>query len=42
LCGTAANSGFAKPGAMPEMGEAALIRIEGCDQCTSCDHSRCG
>ncbi len=26
----------------PKCGEAALIRIEGCDQCTSCDYSRCG
>jgi ribonucleoside-diphosphate reductase alpha chain len=25
----------------PKCGEAALIRIEGCDQCTSCDYSRC-
>jgi ribonucleoside-diphosphate reductase alpha chain len=26
----------------PKCGEAALIRIEGCDQCTSCDYSKCG
>ncbi|HEY3912779.1 MAG TPA: adenosylcobalamin-dependent ribonucleoside-diphosphate reductase [Stellaceae bacterium] len=26
----------------PKCGEAALIRSEGCDQCTSCDYSRCG
>jgi ribonucleoside-diphosphate reductase alpha chain len=26
----------------PKCGEAALIRVEGCDQCTSCDYSRCG
>jgi ribonucleoside-diphosphate reductase alpha chain len=25
----------------PECGQAALIRIEGCDQCTSCDYSKC-
>jgi len=25
----------------PKCGEAALIRVEGCDQCTSCDYSRC-
>ena len=26
----------------PKCGEAALIRIEDCDQCTSCDYSKCG
>ena len=26
----------------PKCGAAALIRIEGCDQCTNCDYSRCG
>ena len=26
----------------PKCGEAALIRIEGCDRCTSCDYSKCG
>ena len=26
----------------PKCGEAALIRIEGCDQCTSCSYSKCG
>jgi ribonucleoside-diphosphate reductase alpha chain len=26
----------------PKCGEASLIRIEGCDQCTSCDYSKCG
>jgi ribonucleoside-diphosphate reductase alpha chain len=26
----------------PKCGAAALIRLEGCDQCTSCDYSRCG
>jgi ribonucleoside-diphosphate reductase alpha chain len=25
----------------PKCGEAALIRIEGCDQCTGCDYSKC-
>jgi ribonucleoside-diphosphate reductase alpha chain len=25
----------------PKCGEAALIRIEGCDQCTNCDYSKC-
>jgi ribonucleoside-diphosphate reductase alpha chain len=26
----------------PKCGEAALLRIEGCDQCTSCAYSKCG
>jgi ribonucleoside-diphosphate reductase alpha chain len=26
----------------PKCGEASLIRIEDCDQCTSCDYSKCG
>jgi ribonucleoside-diphosphate reductase alpha chain len=26
----------------PKCGEAALIQIEGCDQCTSCAYSKCG
>jgi ribonucleoside-diphosphate reductase alpha chain len=26
----------------PKCGEASLIRIEGCDQCTSCGYSKCG
>jgi ribonucleoside-diphosphate reductase alpha chain len=26
----------------PKCGEASLIRVEGCDQCTSCDYSKCG
>src|SRR5215469_8165670 len=25
----------------PKCGEASLMRIEGCDQCTSCDYSKC-
>ncbi|HEY7990382.1 MAG TPA: adenosylcobalamin-dependent ribonucleoside-diphosphate reductase [Stellaceae bacterium] len=28
--------------ACPKCGEAALIRSEGCDQCTNCDYSKCG
>jgi ribonucleoside-diphosphate reductase alpha chain len=26
----------------PKCGSAALIRLEGCDQCTNCDYSKCG
>ncbi|MGH6990364.1 MAG: adenosylcobalamin-dependent ribonucleoside-diphosphate reductase, partial [Stellaceae bacterium] len=26
----------------PKCGEPALIRAEGCDQCTNCDYSKCG
>ncbi|HEX2151309.1 MAG TPA: ribonucleoside reductase, partial [Stellaceae bacterium] len=26
----------------PKCGEAALIQLEGCDQCTSCAYSKCG
>jgi ribonucleoside-diphosphate reductase alpha chain len=26
----------------PKCGAAALIRLEGCDQCTNCDYSKCG
>ena len=26
----------------PKCGEATLIRLEDCDQCTSCDYSKCG
>ncbi|MDE2228549.1 MAG: adenosylcobalamin-dependent ribonucleoside-diphosphate reductase [Alphaproteobacteria bacterium] len=26
----------------PKCGQATLIRIENCDQCTSCDYSKCG
>ena len=26
----------------PKCGEAALIRVENCDQCTSCGYSKCG
>ncbi len=31
-----------RPRQCPKCGEAALIRLEGCDQCTSCDYSKCG
>ena len=37
--GTARGAGFRQ---CPKCGEAALIRLEGCDQCTSCDYSKCG
>ena len=30
------------PHQCPKCGEAALIRQEGCDLCTSCGHSKCG
>src|SRR5579883_3011846 len=41
--GTAAGGGVARlrPAQCPKCGEAALIRSEGCDQCTSCDYSKC-
>jgi ribonucleoside-diphosphate reductase alpha chain len=26
----------------PKCGEAALVRVENCDQCTNCDYSKCG
>ncbi|HUB63251.1 MAG TPA: adenosylcobalamin-dependent ribonucleoside-diphosphate reductase [Methylocella sp.] len=32
----------ARPRQCPKCGEAALIRLEGCDQCTNCDYSKCG
>src|SRR4051794_32965648 len=47
IAGTA-NAGGASPiGAprlrqCPKCGEAALIRLEDCDQCTSCGYSKCG
>jgi ribonucleoside-diphosphate reductase alpha chain len=34
--------GESRMGQCPKCGEAALIRVEGCDQCTSCDYSKCG
>ncbi len=41
---SSAASGQAAPrrAQCPKCGEAALIRSEGCDQCTSCDYSKCG
>jgi ribonucleoside-diphosphate reductase alpha chain len=40
----AGSLGFAAPHLRqcPKCGEAALIRIENCDQCTSCGYSKCG
>jgi ribonucleoside-diphosphate reductase alpha chain len=38
----AASPALPRPAQCPKCGEAALIRIEGCDQCTSCDYSKCG
>ncbi len=32
----------ARMGQCPKCGEAALVRAEGCDQCTNCDYSKCG
>jgi ribonucleoside-diphosphate reductase alpha chain len=32
----------ARMGQCPKCGEAALIHVENCDQCTSCDYSKCG
>jgi ribonucleoside-diphosphate reductase alpha chain len=29
-------------GQCPKCGEAALVRLEGCEECTSCDYSKCG
>ena len=37
--GASRGAGFRQ---CPKCGEAALIRLEGCDQCTSCDYSKCG
>jgi ribonucleoside-diphosphate reductase alpha chain len=34
--------GAARLAQCPKCGEAALIRVENCDQCTSCDYSKCG
>ena len=31
-----------RPAQCPKCGEAALVRREGCDQCLSCDYSKCG
>jgi len=35
------GGGSGRLGQCPKCGEAALIRIEDCDQCTSCDYSKC-
>jgi ribonucleoside-diphosphate reductase alpha chain len=43
--GAAASAQIGGPPRMaqcPKCGAAALIRLEGCDQCTNCDYSRCG
>jgi ribonucleoside-diphosphate reductase alpha chain len=38
----AGGTGLGRVSQCPKCGEAALIRIEGCDQCTSCGYSKCG
>ena len=42
--GRPASARFAGPRCRqcPKCGEAALIRLEDCDQCTSCGYSKCG
>jgi ribonucleoside-diphosphate reductase alpha chain len=40
--GTALGLGGPRLRQCPKCGEAALIRIENCDQCTSCGYSKCG
>ncbi len=40
--GSSAAPALPRPAQCPKCGEAALIRSEGCDQCTSCDYSKCG
>jgi ribonucleoside-diphosphate reductase alpha chain len=41
--GTGGNPGpTSRLAQCPKCGEASLIRIEGCDQCTSCGYSKCG
>ncbi|HEY1798589.1 MAG TPA: adenosylcobalamin-dependent ribonucleoside-diphosphate reductase [Stellaceae bacterium] len=44
LAAEPAQGALAAPGLRqcPKCGEAALIRLENCDQCTSCDYSKCG
>jgi ribonucleoside-diphosphate reductase alpha chain len=37
-----ASPALPRPRQCPKCGEAALVRLEGCDQCTSCDYSKCG
>jgi ribonucleoside-diphosphate reductase alpha chain len=39
---TSGPQSLPRPRQCPKCGEAALIRLEGCDQCTSCDYSKCG
>jgi ribonucleoside-diphosphate reductase alpha chain len=39
---SAPQQALARPAQCPKCGEAALIRSEGCDQCTRCDYSKCG
>src|SRR5262249_42482332 len=38
--GLPAQHAVARMTQCPKCGEAALIRLEGCDQCTSCDYSK--
>ena len=40
--GAPSRAALPRPAQCPKCGEAALIRSEGCDQCTSCDYSKCG
>jgi ribonucleoside-diphosphate reductase alpha chain len=40
--GASTPQSLPRPAQCPKCGEAALIRLEGCDQCTSCDYSKCG
>jgi ribonucleoside-diphosphate reductase alpha chain len=37
-----AQGATARMAQCPKCGDASLIRIEGCDQCTSCGYSKCG
>ena len=36
------GSGGPRMAQCPKCGEASLMRVEGCDQCTSCGYSKCG
>jgi ribonucleoside-diphosphate reductase alpha chain len=40
--GASSPQSLPRPRQCPKCGEAALIRLEGCDQCTNCDYSKCG
>ena len=40
--GASTPQSLPRPAQCPKCGEAALIRLEGCDQCTRCDYSKCG